>query len=152
MNDDFDNLDSLLQQHLRAELDPHIGKTAEAFTKTVKPLSRRWMIWAVGSIGAMAASIGIVWSMSRHVAPTPKTHPSPQYVDSTRPTETWPVSQVEQQRNIDEGTVVFDGVGPARRVRQQIVETTTYYDPAGDGRLEVTVPTEGVTYVALQPH
>jgi hypothetical protein len=151
MNDDIESLDELLREHFRAELDLHAGRAAKTFAKRLRGhtsgMPRRLMVWALWSAGAVAATVGIVWGMTQQVAQPPIR--KAKTVAADRP---WPMAQVEHRQNVDEGTVILDEFGPARRVRQEIVQTTTYYDPAGGGQLEVTVPAEEVAYVALQPH
>ena len=67
-------------------------------------------------------------------------------------TEEHPLLQYVHSRTWDEGTVVLDGAIPARRLRQQWLERTDFYDPREGVRKEIMVPREDIRYVEMDTY
>src|SRR5438105_12545845 len=105
---EHDPLEALLATHLRAELDGHVGRAAEHFAREMARTGARRAIrlrlWSLCGVGAMAASVGIVWAMVvRNVSsriPHEPTSPSEVVSSDDEPRE---VGQVVQYSTVDEG-------------------------------------------------
>lgn len=148
-----DVLDDLLRDHFRRELDPHVGK-ADRAVRHAAPAGRRLWIGAAWTAGALAASLGIVWAVAVRMGavvhgpnhPIVSTMPVPVGVDPV------PIQQVVERQAVDEGTVIVGDAGPARWVREKVVETTTFYDQASKAQVELTVPKERVMLIGMETY
>ena len=156
-----EEVDDLLAEYLHRELDAHAGKLAPAVEASIRRRQRgeassaaggRLLVWAVWSAGAIAASVGIVWGVTRQQ----DSRPGPAVALDQPETSTGilpvPIAKVVQSATSDEGTVFLPDGGPARRVRQRTVETTTFYDPLTHATLDVSVPEERVMLVGLHAY
>src|SRR5947209_6918461 len=145
MRDEQDDvIDELLRDHFRRELDPHVGRGEQSMTGSRPlPASRRpWVgLWVAGAIAAGAA---IAWGVTARLAPVAPKSPSQVAATTFAPTgsDPVPIEQVVQKQTVDEGAVVVGDAGPARWVREKVVETTTFYDQDSHARVELTVPRE----------
>jgi hypothetical protein len=147
-----DGLDALLTAHLRERLDGQVGRAEAAFAAEAggpsqRRRSMRLGVWGLWVAGAMAASVGIVWSVGAHRDEPKKTvtHVSPSLAES----ELAMVGAVTQYQTIDEGAVTVENAGPARRVRREVVETVQWHDPQSGADIEVTIPHEQVVFVGM---
>ena len=66
--------------------------------------------------------------------------------------EDQPLLQYVHSRTWDEGTVVLEGHVPARRVRQQWLQRTHYFDPDEGVRKEITIPREDIRYIEMDTY
>jgi hypothetical protein len=160
MNDDMkDPLDDLLRVHYRSELDGQLGKAAKAFAAEVKrgrrintaESGRRLVIWGIWTAGGIAASVGIVWGFATRLSPVLPTIVSEATTNSASD-DPLPLQRVVESHSIDEGTIVLGDAGPVRRVRERVIETTTFYDPESHAQLEVSVPHERTMLVGLHTY
>jgi hypothetical protein len=160
MNDKMnDPLDDLLREHFRSELDGQLGKAAKSFAAEVKrgrrigaaDAGRRLVIWGVWTAGAIAASVGIVWGFATRLSPVLPTVISDATTTSAS-NDPLPLQRVVESHSIDEGTILLGDAGPVRRVREQVIETTTFYDPESHAQLEFSVPRERMMLVGLHTY
>lgn len=148
-----DVLDDLLRDHFRRELDPHVGKAGRAI-RHATPAGRRLWIGVGWTAGALAASVGIVWAVAARMGSVVRTPTHP--IVSTMPApvagDPVPIQQVVERQAVDEGTVIVGDAGPARWVREKVVETTTFYDQESKAQVELTVPKERVMLIGMETY
>ena len=75
-------------------------------------------------------------------------------LSSPSPTQQPPM-QWFQRRTLDEGTVVLDDPNhavPARKLREQELEHSQWYDPARQAHVEMTVPHENIKFVEMDTY
>ena len=179
MTADRDPLEAALGRHLSTRLDGQLGRAEAAFLQHLQQphatsgipgdtRSYGWKIgaWALAGSGALlAASIALFALMPvlrgtansdatpGRVATTGSGIESPGSIaantDSHTPNnEPLRVRQVVS-RMVDDGTYVGDENVPLRRYRLQQVEQRLFYDARTGVRVQVTVPSEGVTYIEM---
>jgi hypothetical protein len=150
---DDDRLDMVLSRHLSAELDPQLGRAIRHFRepgRLVMPQRSNWH-WRMWAGMALAASVAVSWmlySVYNQIAPLV---PNPAQIAGTFETQpadaTEPVTEFVSWRSVDEGAVLLKDNRPARRIRQQVVQRYSWYDPAQQTTVELTVPQEQVVLV-----
>jgi hypothetical protein len=149
-------LDEALREHLRNQLDGQLGRATAAFRREVaaspRPrIGRRLLIWGVCAGASLAASVAIVWSAVAHrTAQKPVISRNDNPSTSTEPSSPLPVEQTLAYTTTDEGTVVLENEGPARRLRRSVLQTFEFYDPQQKASIQVTVPQEQTVLVGMQ--
>jgi hypothetical protein len=151
-------LDEALREHLRGRLDGQLGRSVAAFRREVarKPQSHlgpRMVVWGLCAGASLAASVAIVWATVVHHDQRPK--PILATSGDENPTATsagspLPLEQTVEYTTVDEGTVVLENQGPARRLRRSVLATFEYYDPQQKANIEITVPQEQTVLVGMQ--
>lgn len=169
MPDDYDEptddpIGHLLREHMSAQLDGQIGRASAHFrrqiegepvngatrTATTRRAAHGWALGLVG--GAVAASMTLLFAGPALWPARPALRPGGGgETGSTQadPSDAPPAYTQVVSRTIDEGTYLVDDHLPVRRLRRQRLEQTTWYDPAHDARMEVTIPREDVMLVEL---
>ena len=150
MSDQF--LDQLIGEHVKGELDPHLGKSAEYFDRIAEGDVIAHSPWrrAMGSIVALAASIMVAWlafalySDSKHTQPQ-----DPMSIVPDAPPMAIELERTVMWREFDEGTVMLENNTPARRIRRQSIERVQWYDPTRGSVVEVTKPEEEVILIEM---
>jgi hypothetical protein len=157
-NTEDDALDAQLTAHLRGELDGQRGRAEARFrAEVLRARSRRRPmlgggVWGLWVAGAMAASVGIVWGVGVHrLERQGKVTAKMETGASSRSAEAEPamVGAVTEYRTIDEGAVLVENAGPARRLRREVLETLQWYDQQSGADIEVTIPHEQVVLVGM---
>lgn len=148
-----DVLDDLLRDHFRRELDPYVGKAGRA-VRHATPAGRRLWIGAGWTVGALAASLGIFWAVAARLGSVVHTpiHPIVSTMPAPATDDPVPIQQVVERQAVDEGTVIVGDAGPARWVREKVVETTTFYDQESKAQVELTVPKERVMLIGMETY
>lgn len=161
MNDTEDSLEAILPDHFRAQLDGQLGRAESAFTRRIAqqnaprwPRRRHPLVWGLWAAGAIAASAGIVWGVVAHhelptVGPAIEMVQHPQAVtpQAQAPSTQISVEQIVAYQTIDEGSVILEDQGPARKLRRQVMQTVEWYDPERNESGTVRVPIEQVVLV-----
>jgi hypothetical protein len=161
MNDPEDNLQQILPDHFRAQLDTQLGRAEAAFARRLAaqtgarpPHRRHPAIWGLWAAGAIAASAGIVWGVVAHrempaVGPAIQVAQRPQAVtpEGQSPSTQISVEQIVAYQTIDEGSVILEDQGPARKLRRQVMQTVEWYDPERKESGTVRVPIDQVVLV-----
>jgi hypothetical protein len=155
MREELDDVvDDLLRDHFRRELDPHVGQAERAVRRGAPAGRRLWLGGWWTAAGALAASVGIVSAIAARMG-TAAHQPTPQIV-TTMPApaagEPVPIEQVVRSQAVDEGPVIVGDAGPARWVREKVVETTTFYDQESKSQVQLTVPKERVMLIGMQTY
>jgi hypothetical protein len=142
MNDERDELEQLLGDHLRRRLDPHIGRAPAAFDvmAATTPGRRRGGARriAIATAGLIAAAVAVAWVLrpadDRPVAPVVTTR---EVAPDAGPRE---IERLVLWRTIDDGSAVVGDRLPVRKLRHEAVEQVQYYDPQQRATIRVTVP------------
>jgi hypothetical protein len=183
MSSEFENddqLDAMLRQHLKCELDPQLGRARLAFQthllatqkppRKIRPHVVRPRVWMIGVVGmAVAASIGALWAMPS-VFPVKATTPTAVTVNdpakgelATMPVahvanpgaavRQWePVTSVVNSVSENQGVVLIGQNTPARVVREVSTECVQYVCPDRNVRMEIVVPRETTRLIPVETH
>ena len=154
-----DKLDSLLNSHLREQLDPQRGRAAQAFrahlaanaAAKTPPRTHRIRPFLMLAIPLAAAACALLaFSPLNQVTPptTPAAAPTSNVSLSARTPD---VDDVTLTRNVDGGTIVFDNT-PTRVVIEQQLRHTQWFDPQKNTTMTLTKPQQNVKLVALEPY
>ena len=152
---DFENL---LRSHLSSELDAMRGQAARAFAREVtRPMQRqlRRNVWSQhaarfrskvqhwGTIGlAMAACTALGVVLPRFMG-TNDPAPLSTNTDSKIVTPSYAgYERTTELQHVDEGNVQLPDGAPARKLRQQRVDSLRYIDPATKEEYEYIIPSE----------
>ena len=114
MNDSDNKIDNLLQRHLAAELDPHLGRAQKAFAAELrKPPTRMRLFprhWAAAAVLLLATSLAATIFI-RNLLNRPGvqiTDPGDQLASQSEPL-LMPVAQTVDWHTVDDGTVMLNG-------------------------------------------
>jgi hypothetical protein len=154
MNDPDNQIDQLLRGHLARQLDPHLGRFEKAFAAELRKdetIRRRFSIryWAAAAVLLLCSSLAATLFIHNLLKRRAPQNPTVQHVaENSEPQPLMPITQTVDWHVIDDGTVALNGDIPVRRVRQQIVERTKWYDPNRKTTFELSVPTEQVMLIS----
>jgi hypothetical protein len=158
--DENDQLDQMLSEHLHRRLDPQLGRASAAFEGSASasassPSSRRWLIPSVaGAGGLIAAAVMIALPLLRD-RPITRNGAPPKIVavpTSPIPSTTTPQDELNFERlvlwrAVDEGASVVDSTVPVRKVRYEAVEQIEWEDPVDQATIQLSVPVAQVVLV-----
>ena len=168
------DLERLLREHLAAELDGQLGRSRRAFeqhlahTRTAAPsltasrpaAQKTWLLAAaVGT--AVAASLAALWAVpivrTSHPVPVvgtaaPMTNSLPATQTAEPPSRWQQVEQVTRSISLDRGVVIIDDHTPARLIRRVATERTQWVDPQRGVSIEAIVPRENVSLISLDTY
>ena len=153
---DSSELDAMLREHLRAELDGQLGRSARRFRDHLRGNGlvprRAWGGWVVGIVGgAMAASIAALWA-GPALWPTRSSAPG---LTQAVPVADYrfdldDVTLLSQTR--DGGTLVLDGRTPVRRIVRSELRQVRWVDSRHDASVEQIVPHEDVMLIQMDTY
>ena len=145
-----DQLDQLLSDHLHRRLDPQLGRAAAGFETDV-PLPRRPRLPIVAAVGGVIAAAILI------AAPLLlQNHPTNRPVDVVIKPTTLAVAPARDDVNfnrllmwraVDEGARVVDDTLPVRKVRYEAVEQIEWEDPDDQATIQLSVPVAEVVLV-----
>jgi hypothetical protein len=154
--DNDEALDATLREHLRAELNPQLGRAADRFRQHLRGDGlvprRAWGGWLVGVVGgAMAASIAALWAGPALWPPRP-TGPAgaPVVPVADYRFDLDDVTTLSQTR--DGGTVLLDGRTPVRRIVRDELRQVRWVDPRHDASFEQIVPHRDVMLIEMDTY
>ena len=165
---DPEALDALLREHLRAELDPQLGRATRRFHQHLRghdpargassPARSTRGGWLVGiGGGAMAASIAALWAGPAlwHAAPPgpgagPRPGGAPVVPVADYRFALDDVTLLSQTR--DTGTVLLDGRTPARRIVRNELKQVRWVDPDNNVSFERIEPHQDVMLIEMDTY
>jgi len=156
--DDAEQLDQMLSNHVRRRLDPQLGRASAAFEATAMKAasampvrsSRRWVIpYAAGVGGLIAAAVLLAWPLLRE---QPGVRGVPHVVVAKPTSAKAPDATVDYERfvmwrAVDEGAQVVESDVPVRKLRYEAVEQIQWDDPDDQATIQLSVPVAQVVLV-----
>jgi hypothetical protein len=133
-----DNFDSLLSEHLSRELDSQLGR---ATVKLARLRPNPWRLIALSTL-ATAAAIGAFLIRPRQ----PDLTPAP------APAQTVAIDYQLDWQTIDLGTVLLEDQTPVRRYVRREIETARWIDPSTKAQLEMVVPNDQIMLIGLNTY
>jgi hypothetical protein len=167
---DPEELDALLREHLRSELNPQLGRAARHFRQHLRdapgathhPAAPRRALggWGVGIVGgAIAASIAGLWAgpSLRPAGPAGPGRPggaTPTHAIAPAPADYhFDLDDVTlSTRTRDGGTVLLDGRTPARRIYRDELKQVRWVDPKHDASFEQIEPRRNVMLIEMDTY
>ncbi len=142
-------LDVLLERHFGRELDPHLGHARERWA-TDRANRRLRLRWTWGLVGAAAAAAVVAIAL---VHPLGRPRPGPDGAALPDGQLTiMPVTSATVSRTVDEDTIVTEDQTPVRVVRREILQTTEWFDPQHQARIQIERPGEQVLLIGLSKY
>ena len=166
MNDDNHNLEDIeafdatldeafelqLKQHLRAELEPHVGSATAKFDAMLladrRPSALRiGLRWSAAAVLLLGVGVAIPMMASR-AGHQPSVAPPMAINDHSKP----PADAIltSWSETVDAGTVLVDPETPARMLKRTRYEKAEWRDAAGQWQSAVTPADQDVILVDLQ--
>lgn len=145
LNDD--NLDLLLREHYRAELDGQLDRAPAVQARSSRRLPWRAVGWSTLAVAA-AVTIFMMPALRALIGQALRNDPRLPLVTQTAAAQ--PVEHEVQWKTIDQGTVFVNDELPMRSIRRERLDHIRWTDPDTNATYQMSIPNQETVLVGLR--